>query len=322
MCIAIVYAMRIRSALLTASLLFTACAEDHALHPDAPTADAPTAPTSADAFWDAFLAQRYVDLPGVTAQLDADATAHPADAWATELSAIARLWQIAEARRDPSLTAAQIPPIALAAEHRLQQANALLADDPLLLGRIGSLEVAIGAVLHDATRIDAGKADLDRSVALYPEFALFNRARIFFDLPSDPQAADRVEDFWRKLDACAGEPVDRTAFDLRRYLGRATAEGPQRVCWNTPHTPHGVEGFFVYMGDALLKRGDAASAKQIYSNARYSPQYASWPFQALLEQRISDADAWAARLTDADPSNDPVLINASATACASCHAAR
>lgn len=60
------------------------------------------------------------------------------------------------------------------------------------------------------------------------------------------------------------------------------------MCWNTPH---GVEGFFVYMGDALTKRGDAATAKAIYANARKAPEYASWPFASVLEDRVAKVDA-------------------------------
>jgi hypothetical protein len=178
-------------------------------------------------------------------------------------------------------------------------------------------------VLHDPARLAGGEAALDASVAQDPEFSLFNRARLVFDLPpGSPDAADRLDDFWKKLDACAGEPVDRAAFDLAKYLAQMTTTGPGRVCWNTEHTPHGVEGFFLYMGDALVKRGDAATARQIYGNARVSPSYASWPFRAQLDDRIANADAWAALLSDGDPTHDPTLISAATDACASCHAAR
>jgi hypothetical protein len=280
-------------------------------------------PTASDAFWTAFLAQHYDQLPAVIDQLAVAAAASPQDPWAAELHAIALIWRISEAARDPSLDPAQIPMFAVTAEHSLTHAHELLPTDPLILGRLGSLEIAIGSVLHDPARIASGKAQIDEGVRQYPEFTLFNRARLYFDLPrSHPDAAARVDDFWNKLDACAGEPVDRVAFDLGRYLAQATDTGPKRVCWNTPHTPHGVEGFFLYMGDALVRQGDAATAKAIYANARKSPAYAGWPFQAVLDQRIASADDWAARLADADPTNDPELINAAPIACASCHAAR
>jgi hypothetical protein len=290
---------------------------------------APTAPDGAastvasDAFWAAFLAERYDQLPGVTDELAAAAAASPDDPWASELHAIAIVWRISEAARDPSFDPTQIPPLALAAEQGLAHAHQLAPTDPLILARFGSLEIAIGGVLHDPARLAAGESALDDSVQLYPEFSLFNRARLFFDLPPGaPDAADRVDDFWKKLDRCAGEPVDRAAFDLTRYLAQATDTGPKRVCWNTEHTPHGVEGFFLYMGDALVKRGDPATARQIYANARISPDYASWPFRAELDDRIANADDWAARLTDTDPTNDPLLISAAPNACASCHATR
>jgi len=319
----------LRLAILALSGALAGCAHsEHATDAAPPIPDAPvpvdaTIPTASDAFWTAFLAQRYDELPGVIDQLATAAAEHPDDAWAAELHAIALIWRISEAAREPGLDPMQIPVFAVAAETSLLRASALLPTDPLILGRLGSLEIAIGSVLHDPARLARGQAAIDEGVRLYPEFTLFNRARLYFDLPAThPDAAARVNDFWQKLDACAGEPVDRAAFDLGRYLAQATDVGPKRVCWNTPHTPHGVEGFFLYMGDALVRRGDAATAKLIYANARHSPDYASWPFRAQLDERIASADDWAARLADGDATNNPTLINAASIACASCHAAR
>jgi len=312
--------LHLPSVLALAGALAGACARQDHVAPAAPDGQETTASAG---FWTAFLAQRYDQLPVVLSALEAAAAANPDDAAAAELDALAIVWKISEAARDPSQDPSQIPGLAVTAEHSLLRANQLQPTDPVILGRLGSLEIAIGNVLHDPTRIASGKAEVDQGVQQYPEFMLFNRARLLFDLaPGDPDAADRLDDFWKKLDACAGAPVDRAAFDIGKYLAEVTAEGPRRVCWNTAHTPHGLEGFFVYMGDALVKRGDAATARVIYGNARKSPGYAGWPFQALLDDRLASADAWAARWTDADPSNDPVLINAAPVACAVCHAAR
>src|SRR4051812_45113209 len=89
------------------------------------SADAGPDTGAAAAFWTAFLAQRYDQLPELIAGLDAAAAARPDDPWAAELHAIALLWKIAEAARDPALLPAQIPPLALAAEQHLQHANQL-----------------------------------------------------------------------------------------------------------------------------------------------------------------------------------------------------
>jgi hypothetical protein len=310
--------IRTKLASLTLAAVLAGCSETA----QRVVADSP-APTASEAFWTAFLAQRYDQLPVVIDGLAGAAAASPDDPWAAELHAIAIVWQIQEAARDPSLDRSRIATLAVTAEHSLLRANELAPTDPMILGRLGSLEIGIGSVLHDAARIAQGTAEIDEGVRQYPEFTLFNRARLFFDLPAgDPGAADRMDDFWKKLDACAGQPVDRLAFDLGPYLSQVTDTGPRRVCWNTEHTPHGVEGFFLYMGDALLRRGDAATARAIYANARNSPEYASWPFRDVLDDRIASADDWAARLTDADATNDPGLISAAAIACASCHAAR
>src|SRR5207244_10699356 len=108
-----------------------------------------------------------------------------------------------------------------------------------------------------------------QGVAAYAEFNLFVRALIDGQLPtSDPAFAQGVDALWKTLDLCAGEPVDRANPDFTRYLGRKTSTGVQRVCWNDEQAPHNFEGFFLYMGDLVVKSGDAATGAKLYANAK------------------------------------------------------
>lgn len=275
------------------------------------------------AFWSALLSQRYEDLPTVMAALAEEADNAPDEPYLAEAYAIAILWRISEAEREPDTeNPAALLQLALEAETYLDRARELRPDDPVIATRYAALKIGIGNALGDVTRVEQGVSAMDQAVADYPEFASFNRAQLFFSLPSGhPAAAARVEDFWRQLDACAGERVDREAYDVGEYLDNATSVGPKRVCWNTPHTPHGIEGFFVFMGDALVKSGDAEAALMVYENARRSPDYAAWPFQSLLDERIDQADEWVERFADSDATNDPALIAPGPYACAVCHAA-
>jgi hypothetical protein len=100
-----------------------------------------------------------------------------------------------------------------------------------------------------------------------------------------------------------------------------TQTGPKRVCWNSWIAPHNFEGFFLNMGDMLVKSGDWAGAQKVYANARLSSTYASWKHRAVLESRIEQAQANVAAF-NAPPrqaAGDAVMMVQSRFACMGCH---
>ena len=105
-------------------------------------------------------------------------------------------------------------------------------------------------------------------------------------------------------------------------MALATTEGPKRVCWNSWIAPHNFEGFFLNMGDMLVKSGDWQTAQKIYANARLSPTYAQWKFKPVLEARIAQAQANVAPFGAEDggrSAGGAVLMNKSDHACMACH---
>ena len=53
--------------------------------------------------------------------------------------------------------------------------------------------------------------------------------------------------------------------------------------------PHNFEGFFLNMGDMLVKAGDPETGKKVYAQARLSRQFDTWPLRDVLERRIEEA---------------------------------
>jgi hypothetical protein len=102
-------------------------------------------------------------------------------------------------------------------------------------------------------------------------------------------------------------------------MSRATTVGEKRVCWNSTIAPYNFEGFFMNMGDMLVKAGDPGTARKVYANAKLSPTYASWPYRAVLEQRLTDAETNVAgfRAGTGTP-----MMGRSAYSCMACHQAR
>jgi hypothetical protein len=79
-------------------------------------------------------------------------------------------------------------------------------------------------------------------------------------------------------------------FTAGYVMSRQPAESP-RVCWNSWIAPHNLEGFFLNMGDMLVKAGDVRTARKIYANARLVPEFRTWRYAGVLEARIRDAEA-------------------------------
>ncbi len=98
-----------------------------------------------------------------------------------------------------------------------------------------------------------------------------------------------------------GEKVDRRTGDYAKYMALETTTGPKRACWNSWIAPHNFEGFFLNMGEMLVKQGDPATARPVYANARLSKTYQEWPFKSVLEDRIARAEENVALFRNPQP---------------------
>lgn len=134
-----------------------------------------------------------------------------------------------------------------------------------------------------------------------------------------PRFKEGLEWQWRNLDLCGQERIDRASPDYAKYLSLETTEGVKRVCWNSWSAPHNFEGFFLNMGDMLVKSGDWQTAKKIYANAKHSRDYKTWKLAAALETRIEQAQENVASFKEVPGAPvRPMMIN-SAFACMACH---
>ena len=72
--------------------------------------------------------------------------------------------------------------------------------------------------------------------------------------------------------------------------------------------PHNFEGFFLNMGDMLVKAGDWQTAQKIYANAKLSREYGSWKFQGILEERIKKAQNNVAIFNASNETSKPRIM--------------
>ena len=122
------------------------------------------------------------------------------------------------------------------------------------------------------------------------------------------------------MEVCVKAKIDRKKPDYARFMALDTKVGKERACWNSTIAPHNLEGFFLNMGDMLVKDGQTATGVQIYEAARQVPGYDRWPYRDVLERRIVQA-AENVEAFNRPSSGRPIMVQ-STYACAGCHQAR
>jgi hypothetical protein len=141
-----------------------------------------------------------------------------------------------------------------------------------------------------AAALAAGRGAIDA----WPEFNWFT---IGYTLSGRDHASPLVREGldmqWKTLDACTQTAVNRTNPSLADMLRAGENERDprrRRACWNTWIAPHNVEGFFLNMGDMLVKSGDWQTGVRVYALARGLGSYPRWAYRDVLEARIADAE--------------------------------
>jgi hypothetical protein len=274
-----------------------------------------------EVFWDTFHRAQYDQIqPALEAQTAAY-LANPADSITAAHIAWLHFWRLSEASRHES-EPATITDDAVLAHKYFQEAVALDSNDARYLGFLASATLIEGSIDHEEATTRRGYFMLLDAVKQWPEFNLFTAGYVMSGAPANSKQFKQAIDWqWQNLDVCVGEKVDRHTAGYTKYLKRETTEGKKRVCWNSWIAPHNFEGFFLNMGDMLVKGGDWRMARNVYRNAKLSATYATWPYRNVLEARISQAEENVARFNapkNAGIQYAPIMVK-SAFSCSGCH---
>jgi hypothetical protein len=270
-------------------------------------------------FWRTFHGGAYYEIPRVLDVLTATYLETPADAVTAAHIAWLHNWRMAERAR-LSAVPATITDHTILARRYFEEAVRLNPSDARYLGFLAGHTVAEGALHKDERLVVRGYYMLLDAIEAWPEFNLFTAGFVMSRLPAEsPRFKEGLEWEWRNLEVCVQERIDRANPDYAKYMTLETKEGAKRACWNSWIAPHNLEGFFLNMGDMLVKSGDWRTAQKIYANAKLSRDYAAWKFAPVLEARIAQAQDNVAAFNGAQGAPaQPIMIN-SAFACTGCH---
>lgn len=266
---------------------------------------------------DAFRDNAYDSYAALAKGIDAASKAHPDDPNIARYSAVLRLWRLTESTRDPKFGLLDAAPVLLEAQARFETARRLAPGDGRLNGWSAALTLRSGQALGLSTQIDAGKRELEASIAAYPAFNLFVQGASLSALPrTDPDFAKATDKMYATLKEC-GYALDPQKPVLPADAMPTVSGG---VCGNSSYAPHNLEGLFLNFGDAMVKAGKPDIAKVLYGNAQTRSSYATWPYRPKLEERITNAEKNAASFADTDPANDFKMPIEDGYFCVTCHA--
>lgn len=270
-------------------------------------------------FWEVFHAGNYDSIPRAHEALTAAYLQSPADAVTAAHLGFLHIWKVGERARLESVPATITDEWTLARKY-FHEAVQLDPHDPRTQGFLAGTTLGEASIHQDEPRLRQGYFALQDAIKAWPEFNLFTAGYVMSRQPFDsPRFLEALEWQWENLCACVDEQVDREHLDWSKYLSLETKEGPKRVCWNSWIAPHNLEGFFLNMGDMLVKSGDVETAREVYANAKVIPGYETWPYRETLDQRIAQAEENVAlfRETGHSPAR-PMMID-SAFSCTACH---
>jgi hypothetical protein len=286
----------------------------------ASTERTPAALQADDLFWKTLHGGHYDDIQ---AGLEAETAAYlasPSDAKTAAHVGWLHIWRIAERDRLAVRPATITDEMTLSRKY-FSEAVALDPADARYLGFLASATLGEASIHKDEDDTRRGYYMMLDAIKAWPEFNLFTGG---YTMSAQPVASERFHEAldwqWRTLDDCTGEKVDRTTGAYGKYMPLETQQGEKRVCWNSWIAPHNFEGFFLDMGDLVVKSGDWKLGQKIYADAKLSKTYPQWPFRDALETRIRDAADNVAAFNDRKASGDDKrIMNSTSFACMACH---
>ena len=273
-------------------------------------------------FWQTLHAGQYDRIPTALQALTGAYLANPNDATTAAHVGWMHIWRLAESvRLDP--VPATITDDAVVARRYFQEAVNLNPHEARYLGFLASATLAEGSIHKDEKETRRGYYLMLDAIDAWPEFNLFTAGYNASRLPADSkQFKQALQWQWEDLDVCVNAKVDRTNPAFAKYMAMETTEGPKRACWHSWIAPHNFEGFFLNMGDMLVKAGDWQTAQIIYADAKLAATYFKWKFRDVLEERIAEAQGnvsvFNGSAIGADKSRQRMMI-ASPFACVACH---
>lgn len=199
------------------------------------------------------------------------------------------IWKITEHQRG-SRANPLIPNEIILSKKFFSDAHELEPNNAIFEGFFGDTLLMEGMIFKDKREEIRGYFTLKKAIAKWPEFNFFTAGYpMSILLSTSSEFKNALQWQWKVMDLCAGRSINREQPEYPS--GQITKNNllKHEACEDTWIAPHNIEGFFMNMGDMLVKSGNWKIAISIYKNAKLAPNYSFWPYRKMLEKRIKNA---------------------------------
>lgn len=308
--------------LLIITLALTAC-EKIAVHftpeKQAELSHSELATHAENLFWKTLHQGNYNNIAEANRLLTAAYLENPNDPTIAAHIGFLHIWKITERYRDTPLQPTIVNEIILARKY-FSDAVEMNPSDARFAGFLADSQLMEGKIFHDERQQTHGYFALQHAIRAWPEFNYFTGGYVMSIFPPDSvRFKEGLAWQWKTLDLCAETNVDRNNPDFSHYMKLETQTGPKRACWNSWIAPHNFEGFFLNMGDMLVKSGDWQTAIKVYRNATLSKDYEKWPYRNILEKRITNAKANVKNFQKEYLGREKTIMFTAGYGCMACH---
>jgi len=277
-------------------------------------------------FWDNFHAGNYDSISQIIKKLNIALNENPNDLVSTEHLGFVHIWALSERQRlsspDPSIA----ENLHLARQY-FEKACKMDETDPRILGFFADMLLDEGFRLNNTKEQTEGLVTGLKAVKQWPQFNKFTIGYAFSALPpGDKNFKLGLKWQYESMNDCACNASNVNTLsnqEKTEAIKSCNSEKIKRACGNSWIAPHNLEGFFLNMGDMLVKNGQWEEGIKIYKLAKISDTYDKWIYKNVLEDRITNARentaAFNKPLNEIDLKNQKVMMINSRFSCMSCH---
>ena len=208
-------------------------------------------------FWDNFHKGNYHKLDSITYYLTASYNENPNHLETVTHLGFSYIWKLSERNRLEEIPPTIVDNATLSLKY-FDESQKINSKDPRTLGFLADLKMTLGSISNDNKLTRQGYFEGLKSIRQWKTFNYFTIGYVLSGLDFDSWQFEKGVDWqWKTLNECYGEKIDKQNPEISKYLeleSKETDLHKKRACWNSWIAPHNVEGFYLNMGDMLVKK--------------------------------------------------------------------
>ena len=249
--------------------------------------------------WNSFHQGHYDSISYILQKLNDAYTENPKDIRITAHLGFIYLWNFSERGRTDFDSS--ISQNIYLSNRFFKEAIKLNPDDPRLRGFQSITQICEGALQNNFGDIITGYMKGKKAVKDWPQFNKFALSLGESQRKKNSFLFRRgMKHQWQVINECSCKKLNKRIIfnspetvlrDLITELENTNDKKIKRACGNTWIAPHNIEGFFLNLGDLLVKQGNIDEAIEVYKATKFCPSYDEWVFKSLIDERIKDVKA-------------------------------